>query len=231
MKKTFLMIISSLFLLSLMACGSKQQPAAEKPDGISQEMYELAQNAQDISQQYIDGDITAGAGYQQLKDIHDQSRKILKDTKDDYILDEVISSNIENLMNNVYDDNSSSVVDALDKLNYNMTPIDYDNLKLSDILDGHWEFHHENGGIIDLYFDIDTFAGTLYLPSSNGGYNESKFDTRYYRVDDENLAIIETYKDNSGKKPWVTISNLSPKSFDYVIANSGIKGTAYKMDD
>ena len=221
MKK--ILLIMCMFMLSciMAACG-----AEKKPDGVSEEMFKIGNQAIESSQQYIDGKISSGAGYQKLKDLYDQSRKILKETKSDYALDSIISSNIEDLMNSLYEDNSSQTVDYVEKLTYNLTPIDYESLKLSEILDGTWIFHHENGAILELTFDVDHFHGIYYDKDYN--VRDDDFEL-YYRIDDEKKLIIETYEDNSGDETWATITNLSPKSFDYEIY-TGVKGTAYKSE-
>lgn len=232
MKKviTTIMIMTVIILLS--ACGNESATTkAEKPEDVSQEMFDLANQVLEISQQYIDGEVTSGSAYQDLKEKYEQSRKILKETQSDYHLDSIISADISFLVNSVYDDNSTETVDYLDKLKKALTPIDYDNLKLSDVLvDSHWKMQHESGAYIDMVFDLNKYYALLVMPKGT----TSKFDS-YYRIDDENNTIISSSEPDGEGHVWAEVTSFTPSTFEYQLiqvgGKKGMKGKATKLDD
>ncbi len=120
MKKIFVFILMSSFIMLIAGCQSNKVP-----DGVSPEMYKIGTEAHDIGQQYIDGKLTAASTVQKLDKLYKEADKIWDEDKSnskdtDYIYDLFISGTIVDMEIAAEQEDQFAMLDALETLEKDM---------------------------------------------------------------------------------------------------------------
>lgn len=191
------------------------------PEGMSKEAYDLANEAIEISQAYVEGDKTAASTFQNLSDLYDTCEKLLTEDSETYTYDLLVSGYIANMEYHVGEDASFEVVGDIEDMNDLLTPIE-EVENISDVIVGLWSFNHDNGWVMEIEFKSNG-TGSYDLYDDEGELRGS--DDFKYTIDEED-KIIKGGSD--GTLSWYQVDNITNKSMKYSLIDSPTTGTAYK---
>lgn len=222
MKKKIFGILMITFSTLLIGCES-----SKIPEGMSKESYDIANEAIEVSQAYVDGNKTAASVVQTLSDLYDKNEKLLTKDSKTSTYDSLVSSYISSMQSHAREENSFDIVDDIEDMNNLLTPTEQIE-NLSDIIVGSWSFEHDDGWILKFKFNSDG-TGTYDMYDDSGEYKSSSdFE---YSIDDKGKILNSEYSDGSNE-PWFQFDTITNKYMTYTMispfGDAVTTGTAYK---